>query len=177
VLKAICRHWDSSLVYQSTLANVRGMVFLATPHVGSNWATILDAIPGTSPIVACLKAFNEDSGHLQSDFMELSQRQNWSPKALFELKGMVSGSDSVHLRAAHIRHSLIMYACGLYRHWQSIMGKIVPAGSGMGGFHQPLGIEADHVSIAKPAKKEAQTYLAIQAYIKEVLVPNRVSRS
>lgn len=126
---------------------VREVVFIATPHTGSNKATWLDRLRFlTWPSTAANSLVANDPG---------LRRLN------------VSYREFAYDRRQHIRHQIY------YEMQKTAAGTIVDEGSGDAGLPdaRPIPIDADHISIGKPLDRDALIYIRIRSFIADLAPP------
>jgi pimeloyl-ACP methyl ester carboxylesterase len=128
--------------HKALLDSVRGVIFIATPHMGTQIAKSLGAIAG----VAASKSLIELKGGSEA-LLELSEwYRNWAPA-----KGIVT----------HAYYEV--------RKTKSVMvvdkGSADPCVSGC----SPVPVDADHEVICKPASRQAQIYASVSSVISDMV--------
>ncbi|MFG3596467.1 esterase/lipase family protein [Bradyrhizobium sp. RDI18] len=148
VVKQFLRAADGRRAYsaetQSLLDSVKGVVFLATPHTGSMQATLLDKLR----LIAWPSASTLDLVRNNANLRDLNVwYRNWSGsirhKVFYEKKGTTAGV---------------------------IVGD---DSSDPGLLHvDPVGIDADHLDICKPADFSNLVYIRTRDFIVDEIVPD-----
>uniref|UniRef100_UPI0011AFEC91 esterase/lipase family protein n=1 Tax=Amycolatopsis sp. CA-126428 TaxID=2073158 RepID=UPI0011AFEC91 len=130
--------------FASFAAMTKAVVFLGTPHNGSGLTKAVEALGKIYRGTAAVHDLRSNSAHLR----QLSTRyQNW-----------------VYDSETGIRH-LVFFETKPTRGVQ-----VVDAGSANPGLPkvQPVGVDANHVSICKPANREALVYGRIRNFVSDI---------
>jgi pimeloyl-ACP methyl ester carboxylesterase len=131
--------------YQQIAQNCQGIVFLAVPHNGSGWSTLLDyarILVRGNTIVAQLAKDSSALRQLDKNFSQLSQRLNLSCYAFFETK---------EIRVRKKAFGFVPLSKGI---------QIVSESSASSPFltEPAIPMDDDHISICKLRSKEDQLY-------------------
>jgi tetratricopeptide (TPR) repeat protein len=147
VVKQVLRAADGRRAYspetQAFLNSVKGVVFIATPHTGSMQATLLDKLR----VIAWPSASTLDLVRNNANLRDLNiWYRNWS---------------------GAIRHKVFFEKQG------TTTGIIVSDDSSDPGLLHvdPIGIDADHLGICKPADANALVYVRTRDFIVDEIIP------
>ncbi len=128
------------------LAQIRGVVFLATPHSGARQATLLDrlrALAWPSPLTTALVSDAPALRRINTSYRRLAAE-----------------------RGASLRHRVF------FETRATALGMIVKEGAADPGLNDPapVGIDANHVEIAKPRDRQALNYRIVMDFIRDLAV-------
>ncbi|TKC86905.1 alpha/beta fold hydrolase [Trinickia terrae] len=140
--------------YQALARRIRGVVFLATPHQGSDLATLADTfkpVLRTNAQVGDMNAHNEHLLALSDQFLLQLNELKFKVRAFSETKGVEIGKRLFGLLAGQ---------------------RVMVVKRGNGNPHVPgeslIPIAADHFSICKPARRKGeQVHNSLLAFIRE----------
>jgi hypothetical protein len=118
----------------------RGVVFLATPHTGSNVATIASRLGIASKAVAGLQTDDPWLKNLDDWYRNNARSLGWKTRVLYETLPMGP--------------SLVVSNSNADPHIEGITA---------------IPVDADHVGICKPSSKTAPVYMAVEALVRECL--------
>src|SRR5262245_55781155 len=148
VVKQVMRAADGRRAYspevQAFLNSVKGVVFIATPHTGSMQATLLDKLR----LIAWPSASTLDLVRNNANLRDLNiWYRNWS---------------------GAIHHKVFLEKQG------TTAGVIVTDDSSDPGLLHvdPVGIDADHLGICKPADANALLYIRTRDFIVDEIIPD-----
>ncbi|WP_410662119.1 hypothetical protein [Amycolatopsis sp. lyj-84] len=140
--KQMLRHADSSPTYASFATAARGVVFLATPHIGADMAKVLNRLKTVLRTTAAGKDLQRNAAHLRD--LNLWYR-NWALKT--SIRNLV-----------------------FYEAYPTFGVHIVDAGSadpGLAGA-DPIPIDADHSTICKPTSRTTLVYGQVQRFLTSI---------
>ena len=151
LVKQIMRNCDGSLDkhHQALIENVRGVVFLATPHDGSVGSDLVKHFPilNNSQIVQAMQSDDAGLRDLKQWFSKAAYDRSVLVKAYFETKPMIGSTLLVGQNSANPD----VHGC------------------------TPVAADADHTTIAKPVNKNAGVYKGVVQFIadcqKEAIEP------
>jgi tetratricopeptide (TPR) repeat protein len=131
----------------AVFANTRAVLFLATPHSGANLASLIDsfrAVFGATVTIQDLRAHDAHLRNLRDWYRNHSEPAGIQTATYYELRGVKGVLPIVNPDSAH---------------------------SGVGA--DPVGLDEDHISIAKPCEHDAQVCGAAANLLRtRVLVPS-----
>lgn len=145
------RALEISATYDHPLARaVKGIVFLGTPHVGSNLANIFAAIPGTRPTVSVaeIAQHDEELRRLNSWYRENAPRLGVATKVYYETQPI----------------------CGL-----TVVDR-VSSDPGITGV-LPIALLADHITMARPESPDSQVYKGTLKFLQDQLINLAVQKT
>ncbi len=142
VVKQMLRHADSSPTYASFVAVARGVAFLATPQTGADMAKVLTSLKRVLRTTAAGKDLARNAAHLRD--LNVWYR-NWVFKT-----GILN---------------LVFFEAN-----KTLGVHVVDAGSADPGLHgaDPIAIDANHFTIAKPASRGAVVYGQVQRFLTRI---------
>ena len=130
---------------RSLVDNTRGVLFLATPHAGAKWATVLKAfkdIFGATVTVEELRADNVQLHDMNDWYQTKAPEHGIRTKTYYESRAVRGVAKIVHRASAN---------------------------PGVGD--NPVALDEDHLSIAKPRDREAQVCAAARRLVELALSP------
>ncbi len=161
VVKQMLRTADDATTPEASqfLQNTSALVFLATPHTGSllaNYLSKLSVIFRVSASIRDLEAYSAPLRDLNLWFRQKVAKQKIKSLVLFETQGIK-----------------------ISRVFRTRQVKVVDEASADPGLLDatPIGVDADHLSIAKPRNRADQIYLAVRHFIEGQFMTVRGSRS
>ena len=168
ILKYILELSHQQHKYIDILNNTKGIVFLATPHNGSNGANILkdlNIIYRANFVVKELSKDNNELNRLEDSFRNLVTQNNLKCFTFYETQ--------------EVRKENVTF-CGKEIPLPFIRKKgikIVTRDSAKGTFNQenPIPLDKDHINICKLKSKDELVYKKIIEYISEILNENNTS--
>ncbi|MEO1250492.1 MAG: hypothetical protein AAFW76_11760, partial [Pseudomonadota bacterium] len=143
VLRAAEDQRDREPEIDDLLMRIKGVAFLATPHTGAGHASAMDALR----LVFWPSAAAQDLVRNSATLRHLNDwYRDWS---------------------GDIAHKIYFETQG------TIAGTMVDAGSANAGLPgvRPIGIDADHIEITKPASREELVYKSILAFLADDCLP------
>jgi pimeloyl-ACP methyl ester carboxylesterase len=145
--------------YQRLIQAVRGVVFLATPHTGSDLAAL------TRYLTFFTRVTNAATD-LQPNAAPLRDLNLWYRSTSYQL-GIRS---SVFFETRPTFFFETPLRAGV---------QVVDQGTADPGILGvvPVGIDADHITIIKPASREAQVFLSTARFLRELLTPSGAAPS
>lgn len=140
--------------YRKWLHQIAGVVFVATPHRGSELATLAEAVKvllRTNPQVGNMSAHDGYLGELQDNFRDLQLRLQFGVRSYSEQRGVT------------LRKRLFGLLAG------SRVMVVPPAFSdpGIAGIVS-IPLAEDHFSICKPGDRRTQIHLSLVQFLREI---------
>lgn len=141
--------------YQSLLDNLKGLVFLATPHSGSdlaNLATALNSTIRTSENIRALHKNEPNLRNLNQQFHSTCSERMLPVRAFSESKGVYLGKTILGIKFG-ARLKVVEMSSSDFFHENSVS----------------ISVPEDHFSIAKPKNKESLVYKSIIKFVSELI--------
>ncbi|MEF8697897.1 MAG: hypothetical protein V5B33_01010 [Candidatus Accumulibacter sp. UW20] len=159
VVKQILRNADAGVKrFASILTQTRGIAFIATPHSGANLANFAE-------LVAAIYRTNEHVGELAAHHPRLLELHQWFLNNYLENHSLVCRT---YCERRELRPEIPLLGIRLPK--GVLVVDATSAEPNIRG-EGAIPLDEDHLSICKPANRQAQLYRGMLRFVKDCLLP------